>query len=316
VPQAIFAARKWANLVHSLLLFGAMVLLCGLLGWVVAGESGLVWALGLGVMILVLTPGLSPRMILRFYGARPLAPTEAPALFALTRELARRAGLAVAPDLAYVPSQTPNAFTVGRRNQAVIAVTDGLLRALTGRELAGVLAHELGHVAGNDMWIMALADVIARITALLSTLGWLLLFFSLPALLLAGYSLPLAPALVLVLAPAGTTLLQLALSRSREHDADLSAAALTGDPEGLATALGKIEARTAGMFERIFFPSRRNPQPSVLRTHPDTDERVARLLELPRDPSKWLDLDWRATAISPGRRPVRRPRWRPGGFWY
>lgn len=316
MPQAIFAARRWANLAQSVLLFGAMVLLCGLLGWVVAGESGLVWALGLGAMILVLTPGLSPRVILKFYGARPLLPAEAPALFALTRELARRAGLAVAPDLAYVPSQTPNAFTVGRRNQAVIAVTDGLLRALTGRELAGVLAHEVGHVAGNDMWIMALADVIGRITGLLSTLGWLLLFFSLPALLLAGYSLPLAPALVLVLAPAGTTLLQLALSRSREHDADLSAAALTGDPEGLASALGKIEARTAGMFERIFFPSRRNPQPSVLRTHPDTDERVARLLELPRDPSKWLDLDWRSTAIAPGRRPVRRPRWRPGGFWY
>ncbi len=317
MPASRRRSRAWTNTLQSGLLFAAMILICGLLGLVVAGQEGLVWALGLGAFTLTLSPGFSPRVILKLYNARMLAPGEAPALEALAAELARRASLAEAPALAYVPSQSPNAFSVGSRRSAVIALTDGLLRSLSRRELAGVLAHEISHVAHSDMWIMALADVVGRITALFSSLGWVLLILSLPMFLVAGYALPLTPILALLLAPAGTTLLQLALSRTREYDADLEAVDLTGDPEGLATALGKLEARSGGVFERILFPGRSEPHPSILRTHPETTERMVRILKMPRDPDKRLDQGQTGTCLGPGcHRPVRRPRWRPGGFWY
>jgi heat shock protein HtpX len=218
--------------------------------------------------------------------------------------------------LYYIPTRLLNAFTLGNRRSAFIAVTDGLLRTMERRELAGVLAHELSHVRNSDTWVMGLADVVSRLTALLSQFGLLLILFGLPILWLQGLSIPLLPLLILMLAPSINALLQLALSRTREYEADLSAAEITGDPRGLAAALDKLERYQGGWLERIFMPGRREPDPAVLRTHPPTSERIRRLLELiprygddyqhPPGLPRWAE--WPDVS--------RSPRWHLTGLWH
>jgi heat shock protein HtpX len=172
-----------------------------------------------------------------------------------------------------------NAFAVGGPEDAAVAVTDGLLRTLPGRELAGVVAHEVSHVRAGDLWIMNLSDAIGRITHALAYGGVLVVLLTLPLTLGAGSS-PLWVVALLALLPTVVSLLQLALSRSREYDADLEAAVLTGDPEGLARALERLDASTGRIWERVLVPHRRAPDPLLLRTHPPTGERTRRLREL------------------------------------
>ena len=114
---------------------------------------------------------------MRMYGATRLGPGQAPSLSAALLELSQRAGLSEVPDLYYLPSSMVNAFTVGRRREAAIAVTDGLLRTLDIRELTGVVAHEVSHIRNNDIWVMGVADLFSRLTSLLSLFGQFLLFF-------------------------------------------------------------------------------------------------------------------------------------------
>ena len=144
---------------------------------------------------------------------------------------------------------TLNAFATGSPDNAVIGITEGLLRRLSLRELAGVLAHELSHVRNNDLSVMSLADTMTRFTQVLSYLAVILAIFNLPAWLLGDADMPFAALLLLYLAPTIGSLLQLGLSRTREYDADLEAAELTGDPRGLASALDKLE-RYQGQFWR------------------------------------------------------------------
>jgi heat shock protein HtpX len=173
-----------------------------------------------------------------------------------------------------------NAFATGSREDSSVAVSDGILRGLTLRELAGVLAHEVSHIANGDLQVMAFADMVSRIAGLLSLAGQLLLVLSLPLMAIGGADVPWVAILILLLAPSMSALVQLALSRNREYDADLGAAELTGDPAGLASALEKLERVGGRYWERILLPDRRVSEPSLLRTHPDTRERVARLREL------------------------------------
>ena len=307
--------HKLRNLAQSVLL------LCGMLGllivcmWLLFGEDGAIWGLvGWGIALLF-GPRVSPRLVLGLYRAERLGPQDFPDGFAVLRWLGRRAGLERLPALYYVPSAAVNAFTLGGRRDAAIAITDGMLRTLTLRELTGVLAHELSHIRNNDLWIMNLADSISRLTGMMGFLGILLIFISLPMMLVGAVSFPLILAVLLIFAPTIGSLLQLALSRAREYDADLDAAGLTGDPVGLASALEKLERLQVGGWERIMFPGRRMPDPSLLRTHPSTQERIRRLLAL--------------QAAAPGHEgahPVRLarhmpvietpPRWRPTGLWY
>ncbi|MBI4183653.1 MAG: M48 family metalloprotease [Proteobacteria bacterium] len=272
--------HKLRNAVQSLLLMGGMVGLLALCTAAVTGGDGVFWV-ALGVALaLYLSPRVSPRLVLAMYGAVPLRPYQLPAVFEVLGELAVRAGLPRVPGLHYVPSAMVNAFAVGRQNDAAIAITDGMLRALDLRELAGVLAHELSHVRNNDLWIMSMADTVSRLTRLMSQVGVALLFVSLPLWLAEYGGVPWLLILLLVVAPTVGSLLQLALARAREFDADLDAAGLTGDPAGLASALEKIERVQGGLWGRIFFPDRRTPEPSLLRTHPSTEERIRRLLAL------------------------------------
>lgn len=309
------ASRKHRlrNALSTLALVLGMASLMGLAGWLLAGPPGVWWAAGLTVLALALTPRLSPRFVLRLYSARPLPRAAAPGLFGLAEALARRAGLPRAPQLFYIPSPAPNAFTVGAGGDVAMALTDGLLRSLDGRELAAVLAHETAHAAGGDLALMNLADVISRVTAALSMAGQFLLVLNLPLLLLGAAPVSWPLVLALVLAPGASALLQLALSRTREFSADAEAARLTGDPLALAAALGKMERFESGFWSRLLLPGNRSPHPSLLRTHPAHAERIARLKDLAVDPRQQAPAGPVSLPFPP---PRRAPRWRIGGFWY
>ncbi|WP_332119742.1 zinc metalloprotease HtpX [Azorhizobium caulinodans] len=245
--------------------------------------TGLLVALGM-VAGLFLAPDLSRRMLLSAYRAQRLTGREAPGLIAALAELARRAGLPRTPALYRVPSRLPNAFAMGSPEDSTICVTDGLLEILDGRELASVLAHEIGHIAHRDLWIMGLADVMSRLVSLASWMGQLLVLVNLPLVMVGMVHVPWSVVALLIFAPTLMALVQLGLSRTREYDADRAAADLTGDPEGLIRALGKLDRLTGRFWEEIFLPGRRIPDPSLLRTHPPTESRVRRLREL--DPNR------------------------------
>ncbi|MDX1488367.1 MAG: zinc metalloprotease HtpX, partial [Acidiferrobacterales bacterium] len=235
----------------------------------------------IGAVILLFGPRASPRLTLKLYGARPLHRVEAPDLYRLIAVLAERARLPRIPELYYVPTAPMNAFAVGTRSEPIITVTDGLLRNLSSRELTGVLAHELSHVRSNDMWVMTLADSVSRLTSWFSLMGQMLLFINLPLILFGGGGISWWAILLLIFAPMISVLLQLALSRTREFDADLDAAQITGDPIGLASALRKLDHYQGGLLRRLLVPGRRRaPDSWILSTHPSTEERIRRLAEL------------------------------------
>ncbi len=257
-----------------------MAALLALLGWLLAGIEGVIWAGIIGVVFLLVSPRASPRLVFKLSGARPLSVADAPGLYALVKTLALRARLPTLPQLYYMPTQAMNAFTVGNRRQAMIAVTDGLLRGLTRRELTGVLAHEISHVDNNDIWVMTLADTVNRLTSSFSLFGQVLLFINLPLILLGKSGFSWLAILLLVFAPTLSVLLQLALSRTREFDADLGAAQITRDPLGLASALKKLHDYHSGSIRRVLMPGRPMPDSSMLRTHPKSEERIRRLVAL------------------------------------
>ncbi len=315
----IWRRRAWRNRLQSLLLLTAMAGFLAMLGWLLWGAQGLVALLSAGAVAVIANPMLSPWLVMRMYGARPLGRHQAPALWQMVSELAERAGLPARPRLFYVPSGMLNAFAVGSQPQSAIAVTDGLLRQLDTRELMGVLAHEISHVRSNDLWVMGLADLFSRATGLLSLFGQLLLLISLPLMFFSVVSINWFAILLLILAPNLSALAQLALSRTREYDADLNAVRLTGDPEGLAWALDKIERVQGGWMERILLPGRRIPAPSLLRTHPQTAARIARLMELqPRRKraAHAAERNGRAPGLDHLHEPVRPPRWHLTGLWH
>ncbi len=310
--------HRLRNLVQSALLLAGMMAIVAVCVSAFFGPSGAVWALiGVGAGFL-LGPQLPKDYLLHLYGARPLGRREVPDAHRLIDELARRAELPAAPTLYYIPSPVPNAFALGSPDSSAIAVSDGLLRLLTLREFAGVVAHEMSHVAHHDLWIMGLADVMSRVTALMSLVGQFILLVNLPLLLVGAVTVPWVVPLLLIFAPTIMSLLQLALSRAREFAADLGAARLTGDPMGLASALAKLERRQGRFWEEIVLPGRRIPDPSLLRTHPPTEQRVERLRELARErddadlprPPEPIALPGSLGAVA------GRPRMRWHGLWY
>ena len=279
----LFARRRNStiNTVHTWLLVAGSLALLAVTAWAFGGTAGIVYALTFGGISMWLVRRVSPRMVLSMYKARAVSAAEFPAGVRIVAELARRAGLPAEPKLYVIPSRLMNAFAVGRRDDSVIAITDALARTLTTRELAGVLAHEISHVAHEDVKVMALADMVSRFTSLMSTVGIISLFLNIGSYASggAGGSVPWLAVAVLLASPTVGGLLQMALSRTRELDADLGAAMLTGDPDGLASALTKLERMQGRRWEMIL-PGGRTPDPSVLRTHPLTADRIARLNQL------------------------------------
>lgn len=314
--------RKMVNVLQSFLILGVMGAIFAAIGLTVAGELGLLIAVIAGTAIFLMSPRLSPAMVLRTYGARQILPGEAPALYRILERLSEKARLPVLPSIHYVSSSVMNAFTVGRRDRAAIVLTDGLLRSMNGEEMTGIIAHEISHIQHNDLWVMGLADAISRFTNIFSTVGFLLMALYLPMILLGGAEIPIWVILVVFIAPYATVLLQLALSRTREYDADLNAARLTGDPRGLAAALEKLELYPIRIRDIIFMPGRKVPGPSVLRSHPHTRKRIEKLMELAEHGAGSPDASFipgqGAEDLIPGHfsRVTRKPRWRIGGIWH
>src|SRR5262249_39233429 len=243
---------------------------------------GAVLALSWVGLLSAFAPRRSPKLIMRMSRATPLDPRQGGQIAHIVAVLAQRDGLSSVPPIYISPSLTLNAFATGTPQSAAIGITEGLLRRLSLRELAGVVAHEISHVRNNDLAVMGLADVMTRFTQILSYLALFLAIINLPAMLLGDSDISLSALLLLYLAPSAGSLLQLGLSRTREDDADVARAMLTGDPRGLASVLDKLERYQGHFWEDLMFPvpGRRIPQPSLLRSHPPTEDRIRRLLAL------------------------------------
>lgn len=319
MDKSRFYGHRLANFLETVLIMAALLCLLLYIAWLFAGLNGILIACIAGLPSLIIGGARAGRLILRMYRATPLTRHVSPGLTALVGELSMRAGLTALPEVFYIPSSAPLAFSVGLGRNGAIALSDGLLRMLSWRELVGVVAHEVGHIAGNDTRVMGIADVASRLVATISFAGQLLLVLNLPLYLLGMARLPLVPLIVMMVAPLLMTLLQLALSRSREYEADLSAARLTGDPLGLAAALQRMEQFQHQLLRRLFIPYGRVEAPSVLRTHPGTAKRVKRLVALARkvgtEPVDW-SIDRSHQILMGVNAPTRRPRRRLSGLWY
>jgi heat shock protein HtpX len=270
---------------HSALLLAAMAALLSYCGWVIAEVDGIVWSLLGGVVMFLVIRRAPPGLVLHAIGARRVARWEAPELYEIIEALCRRAGLDHIPHLCWVGERFPVAFTIGAGEATTIALSEGLVRGMTAREIRGILAHEIVHVRNGDLALMQLAMVVGQLTRTVSQLAFLLVFFSLFLRTVSAPNFPIVPLVVLAVAPLGVGLLQLALSRTREGEADLEAAELTGDPHGLASALMKLR-RQEQMLLRGRFPNAAQLRvPSLFRDHPATEERIQALLAMTQPPN-------------------------------
>ncbi len=311
-------SHKLKNLLHTLALFLCMGAILSLVGFILAGVDGVLWAAFLGVMILVISPNIAPSFILSMYGGKLLSKNDATDLYQITQELAVRADLPALPQLYYLPGQIMNAFSVGTSANSAIGLSDALLNTLTMREIIAVLAHEISHIQHNDVRVMTYADIISRITNTLSLTGFLLIFLNLPLYFLGLITISWSALGVLIVAPNIMSFLQLSLSRMREFDADRQAVLLTGDPEGLALALNKLEAYDASIIDIIFGRGHGASIPSILRTHPDTEARIKRLLNLTESSIQVLEYSNhdRFTIPDHYQKSMKKPRWHLGRFRY
>lgn len=224
----------------------------------------------------------SDRAVLRAYRARVIEPHEHPALYEMVDRLRRRAGLPM-PKVAIAPSAQPNAFATGRSpERAVVCFTRGILEALNAQELEGVTAHELAHIRNRDMLTNTVAATMAGAVMMLARFAF---FFG------DRDRNPAAALALLIVAPLAALLVQMAISRQMEFRADRVGAAIAATPRGLAAALEKLEAyarripmevNPSAAHVCIVSPLRRGGIAGLFRTHPPTEERIARLLELER----------------------------------
>ncbi|MDM8568739.1 zinc metalloprotease HtpX [Thiotrichales bacterium HSG1] len=286
--------HKIINTIQSWLLLIAMMITLGLLGWLLGGFEFALYAVLLVIIIYLFNYKVSPRLILKMYHTKKITRNQAPNLYKILTILTKRASLSNVPDLYYLPSNVMNAFTVGTEEDTVIALSDGILQRLSQKELTAILAHEISHIMNGDIKIMRFADFTNHLTNILSIIGQVLLLLNLPLYFLEMKTISWLLILILILAPIITNLLQLALSRTREYDADLEAAQLLGDPTMLATALAKMGNFQSKILNQVTLPGHYLPEPSLLRTHPSIKNRVERLLALrkyyhPED-SIWLEL--------------------------
>src|SRR6476661_6637850 len=270
------------NNIKTFVLMAGLLGLFLLAGQLIGGSSGFLTALVIGSLFNFIMYFFSDRLVLRMYGAQVVTAQEAPELYAMVDRLRRRAGLPM-PKVAIAPHEQPNAFATGRSPEhAVVAVTTGILKDVPPEELEGVLAHELAHVKNRDMLITTVA---AGIAGALSNLPYLLMF---------GGSHdddgghPLAQLGLILLAPIGAMLIQFAVSRQREFEADRVGAQILGRPMPLAHALMRLDDLAHRIPMRVAPAAAPLAQVNPLAaqggavtrlfsTHPPTSERVARL---------------------------------------
>jgi len=279
------------NWVKTAMLMAAIMALFGVVGGMIGGQSGMLLALVFGGAMNVFSYWFSDKMVLKMYNAREVDETSAPQFYGMVRELAQRAGLPI-PRVYLIDEDQPNAFATGRNPEhAAVAATTGILQLLSARELRGVMAHELAHVAHRDILI---STVSATMAGAISALANFAMFFG-------GRSEdgrpsnPLASIAVALLAPLAASLIQMAISRAREYEADRGGAEVSGDPHALADALAKIQMYAEGRIPMA--PAEAHPETAqmmilnplsgggisgLFSTHPPTEERIARLRAMAR----------------------------------
>lgn len=281
------------NNMKAFLLMGVLTVLLVLIGNAVGGRSGamLFFVIALGMNFI--TYFFSDSIAIKMTRSRPVTENEAPELYAIVRNLSERAGIPM-PRIFITPSAQPNAFATGRGpTHAAVAVTEGIMGLLSRTELEGVLAHELGHVKNRDVLIGTIAASLAgAITMIANMLQWGLIFGGIGGsddeggggiLGLAG------TLLMIVLAPIAAMLIQMAISRSREFEADADGARIAGSSAGLAGALLKLErgakqipmqVNPAASHLFIVNPLSGQSMARLFSTHPPIEERVRRLEEM------------------------------------
>ncbi len=277
-----------SNILKTGLLLAVLTVMLVLLGGALGGQQGMMIAFFLALAMNFVSYWFSDKIVLAAYGAKPIDEAAAPRLYAIVHRLATRAGIPM-PRVYLIPSETPNAFATGRNPQhAVVAVTEGIMRILDEEELEGVLAHELSHVKNRDMLISTVAATLAgAITYLAHMAQWAAMFGGRGRDDDEGGSNPIAMILLAVLAPIAALLVQMAVSRSREFQADATGARVAGRPWGLAKALEKLQMAnqampmanatpaTAHLF--IVNPLSGQTLMRLFSTHPPLEERIARL---------------------------------------
>ena len=276
------------NTIKAALLLGALTGLLMLIGGLFGGQQGVVIAFLFAMVMNLGSYWFSDKIVLRMYKAQAVSEHEAPELYAMVKNLALKASMPM-PRVYIIPGDTPNAFATGRNEQhAVVAVTEGILRILGKDELEGVIAHELTHIRNRDILIGSIAATLAGAIVMLAHMAqWAAMFGGVGRDDdEGGGSNIVGLILMAVLAPIAATLIQMAISRSREYLADAGGAKISGKPYGLAGALEKLsrasqtmpmEANpsTAHMF--IVNPLTGRSLMNLFSTHPPIEERIARL---------------------------------------
>jgi heat shock protein HtpX len=275
------------NTIKTGLLLGALTGLLMLIGGWFGGQNGVVIAFFFAVVMNFGSYWFSDKLVLRMVHAQAVSEGEAPELYAMVKNLALRASMPM-PRVYIIPGDTPNAFATGRNEQhAVVAVTEGILRILGRDELEGVIAHELTHIRNRDILIGSIAATLAGAIVMLAHMAqWAAMFGGAGSDDDEGGSNIVGLILMAVLAPIAATLIQMAISRSREYLADAGGAKISGKPYGLAGALEKLSRAsqaipmnanpsTAHMF--IVNPLAGRSLMNLFSTHPPIEERIARL---------------------------------------
>ncbi len=275
-------------MMKTTLLLGVLTGLFLFVGEAVGGQQGMLLALALAAVTNFVAFFWSDKVVLAMYGAQPVGREEAPQLHATVERLAAKAGIPM-PRLYVIPSPALNAFATGRSPaHAAVAATSGILQAMSGEELEGVLAHELSHVLNRDTLVSTVAATLAGAIGFVAR--WAFWFGGFGDRRDREGGNPLAALLALILAPIAAVLVQLAISRSREYGADASGARLVGYPNGLVSALRKLQAAsqqipmrdvnpaTAHMF--IVNPLSGQAFLNLFSTHPPLEKRIERLMAL------------------------------------
>ena len=276
------------NMMKTAILMAAITALFMAIGSLLGGRSGMMLALAVAVGMNFFSYWFSDTMVLKMYKAQQVDETSAPQFYGMVRELAQKAGLPM-PKVYLIEEDAPNAFATGRNPEhAAVAATTGILRSLSERELRGVMAHELSHVKHRDILISTVSATMAGAISMLANFA---MFFG--GRNGEGRSTnPIVGILVMLLAPLAASLIQMAISRSREFEADRGGAEISGDPQALASALQKIQRIAQGLpletTERhpetaqmmIINPLSAGGLRGLFSTHPSTEERVERLLAM------------------------------------
>jgi heat shock protein HtpX len=278
------------NTFKTTLLLTALTLLLMAIGRYFGGQSGMLLAFVFAAVTNFIAYFFSDKIALATYRAQPASPEQLPVVYRIVERLTQKMGMPM-PKIYVIPTDSPNAFATGRNpRHASVAVTQGILGLLNEEELEGVLAHELGHVNNRDILISSVAATIAGAVTMLATMGrWAAIFGGLGGGRGQRRS-PIGTLLMLILAPIAATLIRLAVSRSREYQADATGAHITGNPYALASALAKLDnvsrrvplsasPSTAHLF--IIQPFLGMSWSSLFSTHPPTANRIERLTGRP-----------------------------------